>query len=492
MTGRASERATTAPRRATRDGQRATVRSLRRQLTLSLTVTLVVLVLAGGGVFHVAVRARLQRDFDAAMLAKARALAVLVEQEGEGRVEFELTGGLMPEFEGGEAPEHFQIWLPDGSTLARSRSLGDASLRPPPLGEAGPEFWDLTLPDGRRGRAVALRFEPKREDADSAAPLLLTLVCARERASLDRTLATLLGAVIATGAALPLIAALAVWRLVRRGLRPLDRLAAEASRLRPEALDHRFDLAGLPAELQPIGAQLNAALERLEAAFARERRFTSDVAHELRTPLAELRAAVEVARRWPDDAALATRGLETAHGVALQMERLVTNLLALRRSQSGPAAPAAPEPVDLAALLATCWQPFAERARAKRLTATLDGLARVEIPTDRALLAAVLTNLADNAVEHTPEGGSVTWRVAATAEGAEIAVANTNDALTAADLPHLGEPFWRKDAARTGDAHSGLGLTLAHAYAARLGAALTHRLLTPGLFETRLAIPRAR
>jgi signal transduction histidine kinase len=288
-------------------------------------------------------------------------------------------------------------------------------------------------------------------------------VLARARSPLDAALASTSSA-LAVGALLLLVGVpLLVARVVRRGLRPLDELAGLASRIDARSLGRRFDAAAVPAELRPICQRLNDLLERLEASFDRERRFSSDVAHELRTPLAELRSIAEVALRYPEPATASPRSFEDVLGAALHMEALVTALLTLARCDSGRQ-PVSLQAVDLARLCREAWaaRDGEARQRAVRVQGAAEGAVVVE--ADPVLLASVTSNLVANAVAHTPAGGDVAWRIERDGDQVLLVITNSNAALEPADLPHVFERFWRKDAARSGGPHTGLGLSLAEAF----------------------------
>jgi two-component system sensor histidine kinase QseC len=439
------------------------VKSIRRALGLQLVIGLfLVLALIGGGL-DLLVRRLLTAQFDAALGEKARVLAGLMKQE-HGVFELELETP-MPEFERALEPEYFEVWLGE-RVFQRSPSLQGELPRPsrPAL-----SFADLPLPDGRRGRAAWLRFPVRIDDDDrSAAPQApAQLVVARGRGPLDQALSSVRRALAVAGllllAGVPLVVAAAV----RRGLGPLDRMAERASRIDAGSLDTRFTLAGLPAELHPIAGRLDDLLERLSAAFERERRFSADVAHELRTPIAELRALAEVALQFPDSGE-AGRQFQDVLAAAQQMEGLVAALLTLARCEAGRM-PVAREPVDLARALGEAWAPLAERARGKALRVQASA-PETFVSTDRVMLGSILGNLLGNAVEYAPAGGDLTWQLVRREDGADVIIANTNAGLAREDLAHVFEPFWRKDPARTDGRHGGLGLSLAAAFARLIGA----------------------
>jgi signal transduction histidine kinase len=459
--------------------------SIRQALGRRLVVGLfLVLALIGGGLYLL-VRRLLTDHFDAALGEKARVLAGLMKQEN-GAFELELAEAPMPEFERAVEPEYFQLWLGE-RVFRRSASLGPRDL-PRPTRDAL-SFADLPLPDRRIGRAAWLRF-PVRIDPDSkpgpaSPPAWAQLAVARGRGPLDQALLSVQKALALAGLVLLVGVPLVVAAVVRRGLRPLDRLAEQASRIDAASLDRRFTLAGLPAELHPIAGRLDDLLQRLSAAFERERRFSADVAHELRTPIAELRALAEVALQFPDSGE-AGRQFQDVLDAALQMEGLVATLLTLARCEAGRQQRAR-ETVDLTRALGEAWGPLAERARSKALRVRPSAAAAF-LSTDRLMLGSILANLLGNAVEYAPAGGELSWEVVRREDGTDVIIANTNADLGREDLAHVFEPFWRKDAARSDGRHGGLGLSLVAAFARLIGAEVRLDLVA-GQVRATLSLP---
>jgi two-component system sensor histidine kinase QseC len=275
-------------------------------------------------------------------------------------------------------------------------------------------------------------------------------------------------------------------RLLRRELAPLDALAERATRINADSLATRFPTNSLPGELSPISSRLNDLLARLEQSFERERRFSADLAHELRTPIAELRALAEVALKWPETREAATD--REALAIAMQMEGVVTRLLALLRNEHAQL-PVLTERIQLAPLIESVWRPFAERAAAKQLNVTRAVPDGAEVETDPVLLRSILTNLVDNAMEYTPHGGSVRVETEVRTTQFTLQVTNTCDDLTVNDLSHFSERFWRKDSARSDPNHSGLGLSLVKAFSERLGLQLEARLVDPSTLSITVTGP---
>lgn len=478
--------------------------SIRRHLTVRLLIgTFAVAALVLAAVFAY-LRHELYEQFDVALLSRARMLGSLVRVDDErGVIEFEMTQRSAAEYGQGRTPDYFEIWEQDGKVLARSGGLAASANLPrdphPQPSDAPARFFDLTLPDGRQGRAVEFLVEPSEEDEQStstAAPQKqvqpgppVTLVLAADVSELDdATLKVLVSLLAVFGA----YAGATVWTVVasvRRGLRPLTEIGDAVARVDPETLDSRFDVAGLSDELRPIGQKLNELLARLDDAFRRERRFTSNVAHELRTPIAELRSLAEVALRWPGDAESAGRNFSDVLGIAQQMEAVVAALLSIARSQAGH------ESLSLGAVQVTdavtdTWRPHAAKARSHNLDATFD-VRPAMLRSDRTVLSVMLGNLFGNAVSYTPAGGRIecVGRMDGNARYV-LEIANTNESITDADLQLLSEPFWRKDASRANTStNSGLGLALVATYAKLLHAQFTLSLRKPSLFVATLIIP---
>jgi two-component system sensor histidine kinase QseC len=449
------------------------MRSIQNQLTVRLLLVALLVTLGAGSFVYWYARLRFTHEFDQALSTKAKALSSMMMREVDGRLEFDFSPQAMPEF---GRHSYFQIWRNDGQVVSRSPSLNGADLLPaaPPT---DPMF-DLKLPGGRAGRAAIIRFVPRPDEEDPprsgvvarAPPPTLTLICAESRNDLDGVLRVLLTALLLTATLVCVVVVTAVMFTVKRAMAPVRRLAAEVDGIGAASLGHRFVTDNLPGELRPIAQRLNGLLDRLEEAFGRERRFTADVAHELRTPIAELRSTVEVAMKWPsqrDD----PQSYRDILQIATQMEALVNALLAIARCESG-IQPVRLGQVDLSESLREVWRLHESRASARGLSVEWDVAPAVMVKSDRSLLLPLLANLLDNAATYTPIKGRVGCTLRIGENGAELSIANTSETLTPEDIRYLFEPFWRKDPARTGGTHCGLGLSLVAAYAVAIGASV--------------------
>jgi len=370
------------------------------RITLVLVAVVAAALLGLGIALYIGVRAAAWQQHDAGLVERAQALSAITESEDEG-LELEL-----PAMRGAFA----EAWAPDGSVLARSPGWqGDLPART--------GTFDLTLPDGRAGRAYGMRFHPRDDEVPTKDQVLLVLAEGTDdveaAGAAVRTRFLVLGAII-----LALFAGVTAWLMAR-----------------------------------------------VQAGMARERQFTADVSHELRTPLAGLRTLLEVSARSPrpEDAAAAL-------AIVIQMCTLVENLLMLARLDAGQIQ-VARERVGLRALVDDCWKPYAAAASTRGLSFRNELPDDASATTDREKLRIILGNLLSNAAEYTEPGG---WIAISAPPGALVEVADSGPAI--ADTDRIFDRMWRGDAARAATGiHCGIGLSLARSLAGVLGLGLACR-----------------
>jgi signal transduction histidine kinase len=470
-----------------------------------LVVGMGLLLVAAGVWMSAVLNARLLHEFDQVLMAKAKALISLTDED-KGVIEFDFVDQLMPEFARAEHPDYFALWLASGTLLAKSPSLGEHDLRRLPGLDPTPVLRDTILPDGVSGRLVQIAFVPQRdadedapaagantgaakpdaaaekdkaEEADDAAESVgldprqfpdraAVIIVARSREQLD-ALSRSVHLALGSGIAVLLIIMVVLVRLALRvGLRPLDDMQHQVAELDAETLTAGVEVHTQTKELMPMVQQLNAMLRRLDAAFARERQFSSDVAHELRTPLAELRMLTEVGGRWPDDHKAVRQYFADAHAICEQMEGVVFSLLTLTRCERG-VQPVQRTALNLLELIEASWLSVEHAARGKSHVFECEVSPEIVIQSDHDILLMMLRNLLENAVFHSPPNSTICCR--ATQDGAKLQLRISNPAadLSTEDVCHIFERFWRKDAARSDGSHAGLGLAVVKAFSDLLG-----------------------
>lgn len=337
--------------------------SLKARLIL-WTLSAITLLLAGFGLFvYQAVSRSLARSFDEVLVTSARTICGFVEQT-QDEVKVEVDERQVPEFQRAVRPDYFQIWREDGRILVQSQSLRGVELKciNGPLDQF--LFESMRLPDGRMGRAAGIFFVPKTDDdaGPIPAPVRATLVVARETAALDAEIARLRWLLLVVTGGTIALALVAGSVVVRQGLKPLDRLAAQISAIRHDDLTTPVAAENLPAELAPVVERLNDLLGRLEAAFCRERAFSADVAHELRTPLAGMRSTLEVALTRPRAADEYRQAISECLDIVGHTQRMIGHLLVLARLEEGKTA-IHPETLCLSEFVERTWLPLADAVR---------------------------------------------------------------------------------------------------------------------------------
>jgi two-component system heavy metal sensor histidine kinase CusS len=232
---------------------------------------------------------------------------------------------------------------------------------------------------------------------------------------------------------------------------------------------------------------LNRVLERLEASFARMAAFSADAAHELRTPINRVLNQVDVALLSSDPQALG-RSLDGVRATALEMARLVEDMLLLARGEEGRL-PVRPERLALGELidnLAELYQPSCEELRG--VLSVLERDDPGALATDPQLLQRAVSNLLDNALRHTPDGGRIELAVARAGDRARIAVSDSGPGVPDPERARIFERFVQVDPSRRGGG-AGLGLPIARMIARLLGGdlRLEHSALGGASFELELA-----
>lgn len=260
-----------------------------------------------------------------------------------------------------------------------------------------------------------------------------------------------------------LLSWLAAYGVLGSVFRPVDQLINEVEAITDgRSLHRRLPTDASNDEMARLSVTLNAMLTRLENSFAALRRFTADASHELKTPLTVLRADVERAMHPATPRTEKLVALEEALQETARMADLVEGLLTLARADEGRF-DIHPEPVDLESLIREVYETATILGEDAGLTLALDAVDSATLMGDRTRLRQLLLNLVTNAIKYTPRGGHV--ELSATRRSDEeiaISVRDTGIGMSAADLPHVFDRFWRADRVRSrASERGGFGLGLA-------------------------------
>jgi len=460
------------------------LKSIRQNLTTRLLVGTSLLLVVASVILCVLVRSRLVEEFNKNLETKARTFATLTTREGQ-RIENEFDGDRMPEFEDEDNPEFFQILFQDGSLINQSESMEEFPVKFPEIGSNTTEYGKVDLEDGDIGRYIQMRILPKSEEVDpedideepdegevfffipESANADTATVIIRVAKNGDE-LAQILGFIYLTVGGLNFLVLAAIVLVVRSsiktGLKPIEEINAQIAEIEPETLQKRVSIDSPPSELSTIIHALNDLLDRMDYVITRERRFTSDVAHELRTPVSELRTACEVGMMSPEDQEATKLFFEDINDVALQMEKVVSNLLSLSRWDQEKEI-ITTEEVALDPLLKNCWEHCSKEAQEKAIKLDCEIDAQTSLATDREKFEMIIKNLLENAVAYSIPGSHIRCRLEPGNPSVNLYVENQAANLHKEDLGHLFDRFWRKESARSEVHHSGLGLSIVKALA---------------------------
>lgn len=417
--------------------------SLRRTLLLSLLGALVVVFAVGGLATYAAARA----EIDALMDYQLRQLALSLRDQQFGRP---AAPPLAPPEEALDFV--IQIWDNTGVRLYLSRPHSTL----PSLAQLG---YSTAQTDEGAWRVFSI---PLLEHVIQVAQPMSV----RSRMAADAALRTLMPLL----ALIPFFGAL-IWYLVGRGLRPLERLAREVATRRADSLDP-LRAEQVPAEAQPLVEALNHLLERLDQALAAQRAFVADAAHELRTPLAALQIQLQLCERAASDEARDAAFGELRAGLH-RATHMVQQLLTLARQEPGATATPPDQRVALADLVRLSLAHHAPLAEARHIdlgAGELDD--SLVVKGDAAALRTLLSNLVDNAIRYTPEGGRIDVGLRATdsGDGCTLYVDDSGPGIPPEERERVLDRFYRR--AGQEQPGSGLGLAIVHSIATRHGARL--------------------
>ena len=257
--------------------------------------------------------------------------------------------------------------------------------------------------------------------------------------------------------------------IARSGMRPIKGISQTAERIRATTLHERIATDGLPEELRGLAETFNSMLDRLEQSFAHISQFSDDVAHELRTPINNLRGEIEVALGKARSVEEYREVLGSCVEECTRIARLIRTLLFLARADTAADA-LQREPVDLGEELGKVVEFYEAAAGERGVTLRVADASGVRAELDRTLFQQAIGNLISNAVAHTPSGGSVELAASISGQDIRVTVTDTGCGIAPEHLPHVFERFYRIEQSRAGSQqNAGLGLAVVKSIVNRHG-----------------------
>ncbi len=440
--------------------------SLRARLLLFLLTLAVVVAAALGGATYRAVLRETDDLFD----YQLRQMALSLRDQGYVAADAHSAGEA-------EAFDYVvQIWADDGTVVYASHMAPSSPAATLPVlpARAILGFSDIDLSGARwrmfsaaaRGRVIQI-----------AQPLEIRR---------DRAAAAALRSVAPWLLAAPLVA-LSVWWLIGMSLAPLQAVTV-ATRERGADSLAALPSSGLPSEVAPLVAALNALLERLRVSFDAQRAFVADAAHELRSPLTALKLQIDLLRRAADDATRAQATNELGRGVE-RAQRLVEQLLALARAEPGGAETAFAA-IDLAETARLAAADSVPMAAARGAQIELDAPQPVTVLGDAPALRVLIRNLIDNAVRYSGARARVAIHVAHDRGSPLLRIDDSGPGIAPAERARVFDRFYRREG--QDEAGSGLGLAIVRAIAKRHNADLELAESPLGGLRVDIRLPAAR
>jgi two-component system, OmpR family, sensor kinase len=376
-------------------------------------------------------------------------------------------------FDDGGSGSYLAFWDTDGTPLFISANAPEGIKPPQPAKEGGSHFVDRgDFREMHRVNPNGMSSVVGRDISEDKGRLL--------------RFGLLLGA---GGGAIWLLGLGGGWWLAGRALKPIDAIGRTASRIAAGNLNERIEIANTDNELGRLGHVLNDTFDRLSEAIERQKRFTADASHELRTPVTIILSETQRALKREREPEQYREILGNCRSAAERMRALVESLLVLAK-QDLPAANGSRITCDLAEVtagVADLLQPLANE-HATKIERQLDPS---PVHGDPHSLAMVVQNLLSNALVHPPDGGTVRLRTFANGTDCVLEVSDCGPGIPPEHLPHLFERFYRADSARgQGNGHSGLGLAIARSVVESHGGSIEVESSAQGGTAFRVRLPK--
>lgn len=439
-------------------------KSLVKQLTTLITFILFIVLLF----LDISVDTYVDKQFDDALEEKGKSLVNLISYKGKSLQLTMLTDGLT-EFSRTENAEYFQIWS-NNDLLKYSPTLNQTpeftfNRTELLLGEH--RITQSNLPNGDSGRVFLFKFIPESDNNSTNIQPPIYLVFARSSATLEKILILIDIVFLLTAIGTAFFVRYLVNKIVSKGLEPIIILNKQIRGIDIYNELDIFEIDHPPSEIKTIVDELNQFLSENRALLKNEKRLTSDIAHELKTPITELMSVSEIAIKYPDNEEVIENYKDDVLSISTRMKNIVESLLLLNK-------------VDTEQFHLT----MIDINLSNKLLCILERLAittpnfeqkidtkisdNIVITNDEFSLEAILTNLIQNAVYYSPDVSKVIIELIMHNKQPVLKISNTTrQNITITDIDNMFEPLWQKDQARTSETHFGLGLAIVRKLAER-------------------------
>ena len=422
--------------------------SIASQLVLLFTLAAAFLLSCGLGVFYWLVVQHAFEEDNAVLADKISVLSADLKAGGP-----KATDEALKSFRAEEHPV-YSVRVVDSAGRTVTETLGMNRLLPPSIFPS-PHISTSSTRNPKNYR-VGGRLFSLLTTIEEANGQPYTIQVAQDRSTDDRFTKEF-GALVAVVLAFGILAStLIAITVTKRGLRPLGEMTRSLGRIGPTHLNERVAPAGWPRELQPLAVAFDAMLKRLDDSFTRLSQFSADLAHELRTPIANILGEAQVALTRDRAPAEYRETIESTIGECERLSGIVDNLLFVARVDAARE-PIAPTRFDARAAVEKIASFYQMIADDHHVTIRCSG--EGQIYADSALFERAVGNLVDNALRFTPANGSIQIAIAEHAANFEVAVSDTGCGIAPEHLPRVFDRFYRAESSRGSDG-AGLGLAL--------------------------------
>lgn len=439
--------------------------SIRTRLLLWSTIVTTVILIAAGCILYKTLKESLYAQYD--RLLDEAATIVMIEVEVKDSEVYHEWKESLEDHVLHKDRTLIQVWDYHSDVSVRSAALGDFNLERNYGKLSERVFYNLLLPNGKRGRAVGVLIHPRIEHEEGNEGFVPEMhpqifVWAQNAEDLHKILLRTKKTFVIGGGTVIVLLWGAIWVVISLSSRAMQSMTNEVLSRKDHEMGRPIPVPdNLPSEVAGMAYKFNELLAKIDQMREKDRDFFLNVAHEVRTPLAGVHAIIEQALRKPRETHDYRRRLEEALVGTSGLRSLINRLMKfgrLKKSEEDLEC----ELVDINQLLKRLWEAFRQKASERQLESKWNLTGECIVKSDPELVKIVLSNLLENAVTYASEGTVISIETSCEAGGVQIVLGNSIDGLNlgSEDISRFFDPFYRNDQSRdqSGD-HAGIGLS---------------------------------
>ena len=430
--------------------------SLVKQLTLIISIILFLVLLF----LDISVDTYVERQFESALVQEGKRLINHIDVEN-GKISLSLRADLMEEFSAQKLGKYYKIWA-DNEVIVKSDSLSTyPNFSVPDVKLKSNEYLikSIELPDGRSGRIFIYNVgNAKKYNTNYQSDIYLGLTKVSESLESIQILIDIV--FLLTAIATAFFIRYLVNKIVSQGLKPIETLNQQIRDINFNDENACFNIVSPPKEIKTIIDELNQFLMVNRSLLQSEQRLTSDIAHELKTPISELMSVTEIAIKYPQNDEVLATFKDDVISISMRMNNIVKSLLMFNKTNSKHFALSTKE-IDLVSALHDLIDRFHSSSNESQSRINIESPTSLLIQSDYFCIEAILTNLINNALYYSPQSSIVDIDIQAGEGTMALFISNQlSVAMNENDLRSMFEPLWQKDKSRTSEDHFGLGLSI--------------------------------